>query len=255
MKETTKEVLTEEQQILVLENIKLVPYVLKREYTWCSPNTDTYEEMYQDGCLALCLAAVRFDPSYQIKFSSYAYIYIKTYILHGIYSRSGNYISPCTVDKRTLIDFTKINKLKKQYPDISDEEIMKACDLSYERLNFAINLTNYLSFDITIPNADNASFAEVIADNSIHISESIESQELYNDIMKCLTKLRYTIPYHKELFNEVLSNRLKGISITQNEYATKYHISRTQFNNVMSRYTKLLKEELKHLYKTSETVY
>ncbi len=55
---------------LVLENLGLV-YRLARQYARLAP--DAYEDMVQEGCLALIRAVERFRPEYGLQFSTYAY--------------------------------------------------------------------------------------------------------------------------------------------------------------------------------------
>jgi len=55
---------------LVLENLVLV-YRIARQYARLAP--DAYEDMVQEGCLALIRAVERFRPEYGLQFSTYAY--------------------------------------------------------------------------------------------------------------------------------------------------------------------------------------
>lgn len=53
---------------LVRENLPLVHYVLRR----FRDRGAEYEDLYQYGCLGLVKAVDRFDPSYDVRFSTYA---------------------------------------------------------------------------------------------------------------------------------------------------------------------------------------
>jgi len=55
---------------LVLENLGLV-YRIARQFAALAP--DAYEDMVQEGCLALIHAVERFRPEYGLQFSTYAY--------------------------------------------------------------------------------------------------------------------------------------------------------------------------------------
>lgn len=79
--------LTEEQRELVLNNQKLVYYVMKTYFPNHFPNTDDYNDLAQQGFFALCLAAVRYDDS-KSKFSSYAVRYIWGMIHRHLNARS-----------------------------------------------------------------------------------------------------------------------------------------------------------------------
>lgn len=61
----------EERNRLVEENMKLVPYMIRKMYPYCS-DWNRYEDLYSEGYLALIKAADMFDPSFGVKFSTYA---------------------------------------------------------------------------------------------------------------------------------------------------------------------------------------
>lgn len=68
---------------LVLNNLPLVTYILKKNGIYPSLNKKwirEYEDLLQQGYLGLCLAAIRFDESKGFKFSTFAALYIDGYI-------------------------------------------------------------------------------------------------------------------------------------------------------------------------------
>lgn len=72
-----KDVLPEERSHYVIENLKLVNMVLNH----LRVPSYLYDDLYQEGCLGLTIAATRFDENKDYKFSTYAVPYIKGYIL------------------------------------------------------------------------------------------------------------------------------------------------------------------------------
>lgn len=80
----------EKRNELVTQNIALVNYII-RKYIWIGE--DEYEDLFQEGCLALVLAAERFDETKGYAFSTFAGNYIlnilrrykneKSVIYHG----------------------------------------------------------------------------------------------------------------------------------------------------------------------------
>ena len=76
--------LTEKQQQLVEDNIKLVGFVIKKSGIKFNNYKIEYEDLYQIGCLGLCRAVETFDPEYGSTFSTYAYIVIRNEILREL---------------------------------------------------------------------------------------------------------------------------------------------------------------------------
>jgi len=66
----------EERNKLVLDNMALVTYVVKKIYL----GYDEYEDLFQEGCVGLIMAAERYDESYGYTFSTYALSYISGYL-------------------------------------------------------------------------------------------------------------------------------------------------------------------------------
>lgn len=65
----TRGQLDDEQRKLVEENMKLVPFIIGRYFGSIRQQDD---DMMSVGYMALCFAALKFDPSRGIKFSTYA---------------------------------------------------------------------------------------------------------------------------------------------------------------------------------------
>jgi len=71
------QIMTEEQKALAMANYNLIHHVLKK---FNFPR-DKYEDYEQVGALALCKAAMLYDPSKRYKFSTFAVSYIKYSLL------------------------------------------------------------------------------------------------------------------------------------------------------------------------------
>ena len=80
--------LTDEQKQLVEENYNLVHYVIHKYFPNYIPGTYEYEDLSNQGFLALCLAAIRYDPSVS-KFSTYACSIIFGNLLRYVDTKSG----------------------------------------------------------------------------------------------------------------------------------------------------------------------
>ena len=64
--------LTKEQEKLVVDNLKLIHWVIIQKFYMYSANKDYYDEMFSLGQIALMSAASKFDYSRNFKFSTYA---------------------------------------------------------------------------------------------------------------------------------------------------------------------------------------
>ena len=64
--------LTKEQEKLVVDNLKLIHWVIIQKFYMYSANKDYYDEMFSLGQIALISAASKFDYSRNFKFSTYA---------------------------------------------------------------------------------------------------------------------------------------------------------------------------------------
>lgn len=69
--------MTEKQKQLVTDNYNLVHYVLKRYKNQIGENYDDYEQV---SAISLCIAAMKFDESKGVSFSTFAVPYIDGYI-------------------------------------------------------------------------------------------------------------------------------------------------------------------------------
>lgn len=72
--DSKKKIDIEKRNELVVQNIALVNYIIKK-YIWLGE--DEYEDLFQEGCLALVLAAERFDETKGYAFSTFAGNYIQ----------------------------------------------------------------------------------------------------------------------------------------------------------------------------------
>lgn len=82
------EKLTYEQKQLVEDNYNLVHFIIHKYFPNYIPGTYEYEDLSNQGFLALCLAAMRYNPSVS-KFSTYAYSVIFGNLLKYVNTKSG----------------------------------------------------------------------------------------------------------------------------------------------------------------------
>lgn len=78
--------LTAEQQQLVEDNLLLSRFVIKTYFHQGRGLSIEYEDLEQIGYVALCHAALTFDPERGTTFSTYACLTIRSHILHQLRS-------------------------------------------------------------------------------------------------------------------------------------------------------------------------
>lgn len=94
------EVLTRDQELELIEKLKkdgdraafnkaLVMHNEKLALTFAHKyaHAANYDDLFQEGIVGLAEAARRFDVTRNVKFSCYAYMYVKKYVLQFIYSK------------------------------------------------------------------------------------------------------------------------------------------------------------------------
>jgi len=123
---------------LVSENIALVKYIVKR---FLDRGVE-YDDLFQYGCLGLLKAIDRFDPEYQVQFSTYA-----VPVIMGEIRRFLRDDGPVHVSRTIYEQARKVEKYCAEYqnehdckPDIT--EISTATGMSREDVVLALNSRN-----------------------------------------------------------------------------------------------------------------
>ena len=113
--------LNQEQKKLVEANLKFVRkqanfFVKYRKLPW-----NISEELYHEGVLGMCRAAISFDPSKGVKFITYACHWINLYIRRGI-SKSKMIRIPNSSQEK---DFTKVKDSDEFFSELILEECLE----------------------------------------------------------------------------------------------------------------------------------
>jgi RNA polymerase sigma factor (sigma-70 family) len=113
------------QKKLVEENLPIVDRILymltKSQYIKSSVER---EDLIQAGRLGLCVAAKNFDDSRGVKFTSFAWPYVRGYIIH--YLRDNTRV--VRVPQKIISDRIAISKLEKL--NLSENQIMEQLSLT-----------------------------------------------------------------------------------------------------------------------------
>ena len=151
--------LTEEEKIKVTENLNLVHTVLQRQLH-IKPYMDCYDDYFQEGCIGLIYAVMRFDSSLGIAFSTYAIPNIKGVIQR--YRRETYHI--LHVPRPLKESYYKMLELQSR--GYSMEEISEKLEISSLKLLDITNAFSVASMDANVEddNGSSMSMCNLIAD-------------------------------------------------------------------------------------------
>ena len=207
----------ENREEMIKKHINLVKYVLSRMINTSAytSNSIDYEDLYSCGVLGLIEAVDGFDPSRDVKFSTYAIPRIRGSIVDELRAR----------DFLPRLVRQKLNEIQKAYSEIEKDHLRSATDAEVrEKLGYDVVEFNQLlmiascsmtvSIDETITGLlDNhkITFGELLADSHGEDPHQTVAREemvalLQNSISNLPEKERLvmTLYYHEELtFKEI----------------------------------------------------
>ena len=120
---------------LAQENMPLVHYVLRR----FRDRGAEYEDLYQYGCIGLLKAIDRFDPGYNVRFSTYAVPIIMGEVRRFLRDDGPVHISRTIHDHAVQVERFREEYLQKHGCEPSLSEIGEGTELSGEDVLLAVN--------------------------------------------------------------------------------------------------------------------
>lgn len=231
------EKLDDNKRKLVEDNINLVHFIIRKYF---KNATKQYDDYFQTGCLGLCKAALNFDDSRDIKFSTYAASIIIGTIKR--YRRDNNIIRY----PRKIIDLrSKLLKYMSEngYTDISEmdssdfDNLSKYLDISRNEYYEIWNSLFLTSLDKEITEDNKNNLYEIIADNIDDISFKESDIDLQNSISKLLESINSK---YSDMFEEWLYSKMYGDSLGQQYLSDKYGISQAHVSRIINKYKRLL---------------
>ena len=123
---------------LINHNLRL-PVSIAQNFIDNTNATINVFDLINEGNLALVKATKRFDPSKDVKFSSFATIMIKQGIFRFVLENEKS----ISIKYSTKLVINKVDKLIKDNPDIKDEELSK-------KLNIGVNTIKIFKFFIIL---------------------------------------------------------------------------------------------------------
>lgn len=209
----------------------LINFIIKKNFNRYLGNIE-YNDIFQEGCLALIKANITYDENKNIQWSTYAshciYNAIQYYILKNTNIFSSRHFSELLYKIRTLLEENK-----------NEKEICKELNISektYKMYEKHLN-NSYMSIDQTIiKDDDNIKLSDVIEDvNSLDEFSLVEWKFILNDLEKII-KENFNNKYYL-IFQEYFINGKK-----QNEIAIMFNTSQAQISKVIKKIKNKLKE-------------
>lgn len=214
--------------MLVVSNLRLVPYVANNYYDGRLP----FADLISAGNLGLYDALRKYDPS-KGRFSTYAYEWIGQKMNRAVARESRN----VRFAYRAYYKFTRYSSFLIKYYSIngcypSDSVIMKELDITYDTLQrFKLFYRDTLSFNTPVVDADEAYLEDFISDkDDFSVPDILYKKELvssFDNILKSysprkekIIKMRFGLDdgHDKTLreISEVLGITKEGVRASQN---------------------------------------
>lgn len=201
-------------------NLELVMKIARKYENVCDI---PYEDLFQEGCVALIEAIDKYDITRKIKFSSYAYKYItgkiKNYIKENRFVIS---ISRGDIEKNEL--YKKLSK-----SGLSDEEIAKRMKITIKELNRFKKESEFikdaLSLDSKPNDCDNTLMNLCKSEENVSdILDDIFRKELLEQLKALLTEKQYEVTYLLYGFNG--NEPLNGEEVARITGTTRKNVSK-----------------------------
>lgn len=229
--EKPKEVLTADREHYVLDNLNLVHYIVRK---YIKPRPEDYEDCYQEGCVGLTKAAIRFKEELGYQFSTYAVPLIIGTI--RLYLRDTR---PLVKYSRNMIDlYTKIQQLK--FEGLDDDQILKHLNLGSSMYFDILNMYNTVSLDYELYEDSSLTVADTLGVYDEHPSlEEEEFEKSLESVVKNMSGI------YRAIYEEYIYSLYCGEEkLTQNYFAKKYGISQAQVSRILKKLNKLYKTVL-----------
>jgi RNA polymerase sigma factor (sigma-70 family) len=227
-----KEVLTPDREHYVLENLNLVHYCLRS----IGYRKNIYEDLFQEGCYGLTLAAIRFDETKGYKFSTYAIPMITTTML----SYLRNYTYLVKIPRRLKDAMVQLMRIESKYGEISDKELSELSGVPEEDIRDIRNAV-VTSLDAPVETDKNES------DESFYnfIIEEQFNETVVEEYYKSLDKLLLNAdPRVRSIYEEWFYCRINDVEISQVYLSKKYGCSQSYVSRIISQFNKKYKEIL-----------
>ena len=222
--------LTPELRKLVEDNVGLA-----RKVAWQfaqAGKQDMYEDLFQEGCLALCKAVMTFKPELGWKLSTYAFPFIQHKVIRFLQKNE------CSVkfSRNVVENAARYNKLIGENPSLTEQEIIEKLGLTSKSYAALMSYKNVYSLDQPIDLDDGEGLSMLDRIPAQPISEDHDT--VVDNIIYCMelvtSKLKEprTIAVIEDYFYSIFF----GDKMTQMQLAKKYDCSQAQVSRIIKKY-------------------
>ena len=228
--------LPKDREQLVLDNLNMVHYILQRKMRM-SPSQQNYEDYYQEGCVGLILAAIRFDESKGFKFSTFAFPTIMGTIQQ--YKRNETSVKiPRDIQDNIFKIIQYLNK------GFTPQEIHEITGTSIHASQYVLNLLSPVSLDSPIGEDDKGTLRDIVPDTNASgvYDHLLDEQYLLECIQNVSKKLCDYVS--KSIWEEYIYSMLYGEKLTQRYFSNKYNISQVTVSRLLTKSKHMFKMQL-----------
>lgn len=229
-------VLPPEREYLVLDNMRLVDFVLhKRLHIQVTdPN---YGELQSEGYIGLVKAAISFDESYGTKFSTHAVPFIQGYIQRFRRDHLHNHMK---VSRSVIDNYNHIMQLV--HDGLSYEQIAEKLDISMLDIKEALESKDAgLSLDNTISDDGEAVFASLVGYTDNAFEEIEDDDEILKHIEHVASRLS---DKDQNIWYDYIYPAYFGEHVRETALGLKYNVSQAQVSRILRKAKRMLAKEL-----------
>ena len=236
--EAQQQVVPRDRQALILSAHKLV-FKIAKEFKYSGPS---YDDLVQEGCVGLCIAANKFDPSRGVKFITYAVYWIRAYMLACVINTHGPVKFGTTRWQRKI--FFNLGKVRRQIEksggEATLENLARALSVSVEVLTEA--LPRMQDYDYAL----DAEFGEGM---KISLRDNRPSQDVvFEEVRRSLTqneRVKEAVASLGGKLAQVIQWRfLQEKPLTLRDIGNKWGVSRERVRQVEVKALLILKKRL-----------
>lgn len=231
------ETLSAEREHLVTDNLNLVYYTLHK-YFHINPGHHEYEDLFQEGCIGLIKAAIRFDESRGFQFSTYASHMISGQIRR--YKRDKSNLVRIPRDRYNLL--MKVIQMTTEGMSVSDIEEMTGYSARAIQKCLQFKTMATLDKNISEDSAKDTPMYEVIEDSRNDLEETLSIDNITESINKVLESLNQEM--YKNIWEEYIWAMYYGEKLNQQYFANKYGISQAQVSRILKKCKELFVKTL-----------
>lgn len=235
--------MTDEQKQLVIDNMKLVAYIIRRHIFL---GKDEFEDLLQEGLLYLCKAAISYNKDIG-NFSTYAY----TYVLGGLkrYKREkGVAFHGLKLKRKDKDNIFKIHSTMERLNTDNINEISKEISITKQEIQRLMITVS--SIDAPIKNKDGdeeLTLSSVLAYDKDDYDEVISNDNVELILNKFKNKFK---PIEYDMIEDIVySYLIGGEQVRQRELALRYGISQAYISRLLKRLKKEAEEIIEEIRK------